>query len=68
MVAMTNIEIKNKIDFLNRQIEECLSPNIFTLNNTVLSLQKEIDSLQRSCDHVYQDGYCLYCYKAKEEE
>lgn len=63
---MTDIERKERIDFLNKQIEECLSPNIFTLNNVVLELQKEIWDLQQECNHKYHEGYCEYCYKAEE--
>lgn len=66
MVIMTDVERKERIDFLNQQIEKCLSPNIFTLNNTVLELQKEIWDLQQECNHKYNEGYCEYCYKAEE--
>lgn len=63
---MTDVERKERIDFLNQQIEKCLSPNIFTLNNIVLELQKEIWDLQQECNHKYNEGYCEYCYKAEE--
>ena len=66
MVIMTDVERKERIDFLNQQIEKCLSPNIFTLNNIVLELQKEIWDLQQECNHKYNEGYCEYCYKAEE--
>lgn len=66
MAIMTDVERKERIDFLNQQIEKCLSPNIFTLNNIVLELQKEIWDLQQECNHKYNEGYCEYCYKAKE--
>lgn len=63
---MTNLEIKERIDFLNKQIEQFLAPNKFTLNNVILDIQKEIWELQNSCNHKYNEGYCEYCYKAKE--
>ena len=63
---MTDVERKERIDFLNQQIEKCLSPNIFTLNNIVLELQKEIWDLQQECNHKYNEGYCEYCYKKKK--
>lgn len=43
---MKGIEIKNKIDFLNKQNSELLNPNIFTLNNTIKDNLLEIDKLQ----------------------
>lgn len=63
---MTDLERKEKIDFLNSQIEHLLTPNKFTLNNIVLELQKEIWELQAECNHNYRDGYCEYCYKSEE--
>ena len=63
---MTNLEIKQEIDRRNALIREILSPNVFTLNNTVLKLQKEIEVLQNECSHNFIDGYCEYCYKEKE--
>lgn len=65
---MTNLEIKQEIDRRNELIKELLSPNIFTLNNTVLNLQKEIEELQSKCSHNFIDGYCEYCYKEKEND
>lgn len=44
-------------------IENLLTPNKFTLNNTVAQLLKENEELQKQCEHNFQDGYCIYCYK-----
>lgn len=66
MVIMTDIERKERIDFLNKQIEQFLSPNKFTLNNVILELQKEIWELQEGCNHKYENGFCEYCYKSEE--
>ena len=63
---MTDIQRKERIDFLNKQIEQFLAPNKFTLNNVILDIQKEIWELQNSCNHKYNEGYCEYCYKAEE--
>lgn len=63
---MTDIQRKERIDFLNKQIEQFLTPNKFTLNNVILDIQKEIWELQNSCNHKYNEGYCEYCYKAEE--
>ena len=56
-------DIKMQIDYNNQMIESLLSPNKFTLNNTVARLLKENDELQKQCEHNFQDGYCIYCYK-----
>ena len=64
---MTGLEIKKEIDFRNKLIEEALSPNIFTLNNTVSELLKEISDLQKQCPHEWDNGYCIYCNLMKGE-
>ena len=43
---MNGLEIKEKIDKNNKLIESLLTPNQFTLNNTVKDLLKENDELQ----------------------
>lgn len=68
-MSAKGLDIKRQIDLNNRLIEEALRPNQFTLNNTVASLLIEIDSLQKQCPHEYdKEGFCIYCYKMKEEE
>lgn len=62
---MIGIDIKNKIDENNKIIESLLTPNVFTLNNTVSQLLKENKQLQEQCQHEFRDGYCIYCYKEK---
>lgn len=61
------IEIKKKIDFNNKLIEESLTPNLWTLNNTVSELLKENAKLQEQCEHEFKDGFCIYCYKSEEK-
>lgn len=65
-LKLTNLEIHERIDRNNKIIEDCFSPNVFTLNNTVRELLKENEELQHQCSHEFQDGYCIYCYKEKE--
>lgn len=64
---MTGFDIKQKIDENNRLIEQMLSPNIFTLNNTVAKLLRENDSLQELCKHEFENGYCKYCYRGETD-
>ena len=64
---MTGFDIKQKIDENNRLIEQMLSPNIFTLNNTVAKLLRENDSLQELCKHEFENGYCKYCYRCESD-
>jgi len=60
------IEIKEQIDHNNRIIESVLSPNKFTLNNIVATLLQENSELQQQCEHDFEKGYCVYCYKSEE--
>lgn len=59
---MTPMEIHSKIIENNKQIENLLNPNIFTLNNAVKNLLKENAALQAQCPHSFKDGYCEYCF------
>lgn len=64
---MTNLEIKQKIDENNSIIEQLVTPNKFTLNNTVAKLLEENKKLQAQCRHNFIDGYCEYCYAEEKE-
>lgn len=63
---MTGIEIKEQIDKNNQIIEAAMSPNKFTLNNTIAALLQENSKLQQQCEHEFEEGFCIYCYKSKE--
>ena len=60
---MRQLEIKRKIEENNKIIESLMTPNVFTLNNTVAELLAENKALQEECEHVFEDGYCIYCMK-----
>ena len=64
---MTNLEIKQKIDSNNELIEQLLSPNVFTLNTTIMKLLEENRKLQAQCNHNFVGGYCEYCYTEEQE-
>lgn len=59
----TGPEIKKLIDENNKLIEQFLTPNIWTLNNTVAEILEKNKKLQEECPHKYEDGFCIYCYK-----
>lgn len=63
---MRQLEIKRKIEENNKIIESLMTPNVFTLNNTVAELLAENKALQEECEHVFEDGYCIYCMKGEE--
>ena len=63
---MQGLEIKKRIDENNKIIESLMTPNIFSLNNTVSDLLTENRELQRHCTHTFENGYCIYCYKEEE--
>ena len=65
---MTQEEIKEKIENNNNLIKKLMEPNTFVLNNTIYTLLEENKKLQSICNHTFEDGYCIYCQKAKKEE
>lgn len=62
-----NMAIKKQIDLNNELIEQALSPNLWTLNNTVANLLKENERLQKECTHQFEKGFCIFCYKSEED-
>ena len=66
-MSRTGPEIKKLIDENNKLIEQSLTPNIWTLNNSVAELLEENKRLQKECSHEYENGACIYCYKLKEK-
>ena len=64
---MTNLEIKQKIDENNSIIEQLVTPNKFTINNTVAKLLEENKKRQAQCHHCFINGYCEYCYSEEKE-
>lgn len=66
-MSKLGLEIKEQIDRNNGLIEQFLAPNQFVLNNTVAQLLKENAQLQQQCQHEFEEGYCIYCYKSEED-
>lgn len=66
-MSIAGLEIKKQIDLNNQLIEKALTPNQFTLNNTVAALMTEIVELQSKCPHEFDEGFCIYCYKQEAE-
>ena len=62
---MQQLEIKKRIDENNKIIESLMTPNVFTLNNTISELLAENKKLQEECEHVFENGYCIYCMKGE---
>lgn len=65
---LNQVEIKKLIDEYNKIIESCFYPNKFTLNNCILEMTQKIKELQNMCEHQFEDGYCIYCYKSEEQK
>lgn len=60
---MLGNEIREKINENNKIIESLLTPNQFTLNNTIAKLLAENRELQNKCQHIFESGYCKFCDK-----
>lgn len=59
---MTGQKVKQQIDENNAMIESVVTPNIFTLNNTVADLLEKNRKLQKKCPHEFENGFCKFCY------
>lgn len=60
---MTSEQIHNKIIENNNEIERILTANRFTLNIRIQELLEENKELQKECDHLFENGVCVYCFK-----
>lgn len=60
---MTPEEIRDKINFNNKEIEKLLDPSIFILQPKVEMLMKDNENLRSICTHEFKDGVCIYCGK-----
>lgn len=60
---MTSEQIHNKIIENNNEIERILTANRFTLNIRIQELLEENKKLQKECDHLFENGVCVYCFK-----
>lgn len=60
---MTSKQIHNKIIENNNEIEKILTANRFTLNIKIQELLEENKKLQKECNHLFENGVCIYCFK-----
>lgn len=63
---MHRMEIRKRIEENNKIIESLMTPNVFTLNNTIADLITENRELQNQCEHEFEEGFCVYCMKGEE--
>ena len=60
---MTSEQIHNKIVENNNEIEKIITANRFTLNIKIQELLEENKKLQKECNHLFENGVCIYCFK-----
>ena len=56
-------EIKAKIDKLCLELEQVVTPGMFTLNMEAARISNKIAALQNQCKHNFVDGQCEFCYR-----
>ncbi len=56
-------EIKMKIDQLCLELEQVVTPGMFTLNMEAAQISNKIAALQKQCKHNFVDGQCEFCYR-----
>lgn len=58
---MNREEIKQKVLFNKKRINQIFNPGIFVLQQEAMDLMAEIEDLQKQCDHDFKYGKCIYC-------
>ena len=59
-------EIKQKIDELCLELEQVVTPGMFTLNLEAEQISNKIAALQKQCKHSYVNGQCEFCYRLED--
>lgn len=59
--------IRVSIDSNNAKIEQILTKESFVLNEEIVKLMNENETLRASCEHEYDiNGICIYCLSQYE--
>ena len=62
---MTKEQIKEKVLYNNKKIEELLDPSVFILQPEVQVLMEDNAYLQSICQHEFVNGVCTICGKTE---
>ena len=65
---MTQEQIRERIAEYNKELEETIRPNQFTLNKYTEFIMNQITILQNLCEHEYENDVCIYCGKHRPVE
>lgn len=60
---MTGDEIRNEINYNNKQIQSLLDPSVFILQPEIQKYMEDNEYLMSICPHKYEHGICIYCGK-----
>ena len=58
---MTGEEIRDKINFNNKQIQSLMDPSVFILQPEIQKYMEDNEYLKSICPHKYINGECIYC-------
>lgn len=64
--SLSPVEIRDRIDAINKQIESEISKAQFTLNKKIKDLENELINIQDACIHEYHNGTCIHCDKKED--
>lgn len=62
---MDKKELRDKILYNNKKIEELLDPSVFILQPEVQQLMEDNEYLRSICQHEFENGVCTICGKAE---
>lgn len=64
-MALNNLKIKERIDFLYTELRNIASTFIYKPDE-ISKIQQCIFDLQDQCTHKYENGRCIYCRKEED--
>ena len=62
---MDKKELRDKILYNNKKIEELLDPSVFILQPEVQQLMEDNEYLRSICQHEFENGVCTICGKTE---
>lgn len=60
------LDIYQKVRSIEDQLKEVCDPSVFVLNSEAYALLKELNTIQDTCKHVFEDGFCVICGRMEE--
>lgn len=53
---------------LEEELVALVDPESFILNEEVVRIRAKLDELQKKCNHIWKNNFCVVCHKQEEKK